>query len=201
MCVVNTFYLQWGTWDWNCSLWSATKQATHRVNLSCVVVLVNMTWKYDLDLMFCPCLVFCYSFTRSQAVWRLSLSPFSFLSFPAPPSRLPSRSFSPQRRWQGPGCDPITGWLQQSPSADWFYNPHSGSQMGENQLAKKSRATLPRTRTKNYITLLDSTSMPLFLAGKKKIPINVRVCVAGERWLNNKRGMMSIHSAQVLYLK
>lgn len=27
------------------------------------------------------------------------------------------------------------GWLQQSPAADWFYNPHSGSQMGENQLA------------------------------------------------------------------
>lgn len=47
-----------------------------------------------------------------------------------------SHSFFLLSWWQRLGCDPITGWPQQSPSSDWFYNPHSGSQMGENQLAK-----------------------------------------------------------------
>lgn len=48
-----------------------------------------------------------------------------------------SHSFSLQIWWQRPGCDPITGLRQQSPSADWFYNPLRGSQMEGSQLAKK----------------------------------------------------------------
>lgn len=104
--------------------------------------------KYDLEskdwwentiliLSFSLLLVFSVSPPLGSLSWRLS----SFLSLSR---RLVSPPFSPslplslcRADGSGLGCDPITGWLQQSPSADWFYNPHSGSQMGENQLAKK----------------------------------------------------------------
>lgn len=49
------------------------------------------------------------------------------------------------------GGDPITGWLQQSQTADWFYNPHWGSQMGEKQLAKKCRSEACHTDARTQI--------------------------------------------------
>lgn len=88
--------------------------------------------KYDLG-----CLSVWFPFIAS--LWHLSLSLFSFLS---------AFFFGPLflSLWRADGrqlgCDPITDWLQQSPSADWFYNPHSRSQMGENQLVKKRCAAI-----------------------------------------------------------
>lgn len=102
-----------------------------------MLLLVNIPWKYDLDLTFCLSLVSCHSFTRNWAPSDVSLYLFSHFILSWHCVLLPSQSFSLQGPWQRLGCDPITGWLQQSLSADWFYNPHSGSQMGENQLAKK----------------------------------------------------------------
>lgn len=59
--------------------------------------------------------------------------------------------------------------------------------MGQNQLAKKSHATLPHTHTKNYITLLDSTSMPLFLA-EKKIPHKCACMCGGGAMIEQQKG-------------
>lgn len=114
----------------------------------------------------------------------LSLSPFSFLSTACVALVFPSHSFSRQGRpgWEGSGCDPITGRLQQSPSADWFYNPHSGSQAVRESGGREEEplsASHVRTHAKNYITLLDSASMPLFLA-EKILQKCVRECATGE---------------------
>lgn len=78
-------------------------------------------------------------FPFSASLWHLSLSLFSFL----PPLFFCPLILSLRRADGGRlGCDPITDWLQQSPSADWFYNPRSRSQMGENQLVKKLCAAI-----------------------------------------------------------
>lgn len=130
-----------------------------------------------------------------------------------------SHSFSLRSWRQRLGCDPITGWLQQSPSADWFYNPHSGSQMGENQLAKKCCSeschtdahTHAPTYTHTRASFL-SASISQFLTShhcfhslyKSSLWVYVHACVCmcgGRAMIEQQRGKESIHSAQVLYLK
>lgn len=96
--------------------------------------------KYDLEVFaqtLSHCLLPRFPFVAS--LWHLSLSLSLFLS---------ALFFCPLflSLWRADGgqlgCDPITDWLQQSPSADWFYNPRSRSQMGENQLVKKHCAAI-----------------------------------------------------------
>lgn len=126
-------------------------------------LLVNMAWKCEFDLTFR--LPASSTSSRSAAARRpdVSLSPSLFISFLISfdcrrLARLLLAFFhsAGAAGWGGSGCDPITGRLQQSPSADWFYNPHSRS-----QAARKSggREEEPRSRSrvrmhaKNYITL------------------------------------------------
>lgn len=169
--------------------------------------------KHDLDLKFLsPPRLLCFSSTRLP-LWRLS----SFLSFSRrldSPLLSPSLSLSLCRAdGSGLGCDPITGWLQQSPSADWFYNPHSGSQMGENQLAKKccSESCHTDARTDGarvekhthsptfflslwiYIIVLDYASLPPLSV--QRLPTNVCACMCG--WT----AMIEQQRGAVLYLK
>lgn len=84
------------------------------------------------------CFSFSHPFTATSfSVMAVFIYLFSHLFLSPHLILLISQSFTLQIWWQGPGCDPITGWLQQSRTADWFYNPRWGPQMGENQLTKK----------------------------------------------------------------
>lgn len=133
-------------------------QQTHSIWLP---LLANMTWKCDLDLALR--LTASSTTRRSAAAGSPDVSLLLFISFLISfdcwrLARLPLAFFhsAGAAGSGGSGCDPITGRLQQSPSADWFYNPHSGSQAarksGDREEEPRSRARV-RMHAKNYITL------------------------------------------------
>lgn len=135
--------------------------------------------------------------TASLPVTAVFIYLFSHLCLSPRLVLLSSHPFSLRSWWQRLGCDPITGWLRQSPFADWFYNPRWGSQMGENQLAEECCSqgshtdahththTLNSFLPRYYIPLLDSISSLSFCLQ------NFCLCLYGRIEM----------SAQAVYLK
>lgn len=121
--VLNNYHITFYSWDksWSCG-----------IRMLCVS-------DYDLEVFELMLSLRLLWFPFFASLWHLSLSLFSFLS---------ALFFCPLflSLWRADGrqlgCDPITDWLHQSPSADWFYNPHLRSQMGENQRVKKHCAAI-----------------------------------------------------------
>lgn len=181
--------------------------------------------------MFPLCLIFTVSLppTTRLPLTTLFIYVFSHFFLSLCLVLLFAHSFALQSWWQRLGCDPITGWLQQSPSADWFYNPHSGSQMGENQLAKKYRCESCHTDAHTHApayTLMHAAHIKThtgflpfslnlyhtswlhviaFLLCTKISSTNVCACTCvyvrwdSSDWTTKRKRF--IHSAEVLYLK
>lgn len=99
------------------------------------------------------------------------------------------------------GCDPITGWLQQSQTADWFYNPHWGSQTGEKQLAKKCHSEGCHTDAHTQIHTETSTCAHQIKKWKCKRRKLTHVILSSLQMFSSMTPIYCFHSVHKSFLK